>query len=159
VTSVFGWETKNRLSSALPQRSRRQCFAALPVLFRTVQAAGFSATTQWRAARCDRRGKHQDAQLHQIASAKLAVYGKVKQCKLPNAMGQLQAHPDCPNFVQPQGRFLSDELPLIPRRVLSDSFGMRVHKILPLHEWTFSLHPRLPLPGRHQAFPSRANVE
>ena len=80
-----------------------------------------------------------DAQLHQIARAQLAVNGKIKQRQFANMMGQLQANPDRPDFIQPQGRLLANKFSLVPRRARFDIFGLRVHEILPIREWTFSL--------------------
>lgn len=75
-----------------------------------------------------------DAQLHQITGAKLAVNEKVKR-RFANVMGQLQAPPDSPDFIQPQAHLLTDKFPLVPRRLSSEMLDLRVDKIILKREW------------------------
>jgi hypothetical protein len=56
-----------------------------------------------------------DAKPDQIASAQLAVDGKVEQCEFPGSLIQLQPNPDSPDLLQLQRWLLAEQLAFVPR--------------------------------------------
>jgi hypothetical protein len=55
-----------------------------------------------------------NAELHEIASAQLAVNGQVEQGQVSQSIRQLQANTDRPDVLQLQRSFLTDDLALVP---------------------------------------------
>lgn len=93
-----------------------------------------------------------DPQIHQVAAPQLAVDGEIEHSQIPNLMGILQMDSDGSDVLRLQGRFLADQFSLVPRRIPAGFFGLRIHEILLLREWTFSLRPSFVLAGCYQAF-------
>lgn len=59
-------------------------------------------------------GDIRDAKAHQIARPKLAVDGDVEQDEISNPLRHLQPDAHDPNFLEPEGWLLPDQLPLVP---------------------------------------------
>jgi len=53
------------------------------------------------------------SQLYQVTPPKLAVDGKVEECKLPSTVGELQANSDRPDFLRLEWELLANELAFV----------------------------------------------
>src|SRR5690606_13177208 len=56
-----------------------------------------------------------DAQVHEVASTKLAVDRQIEERQIADPMRYLQSHADRPNFTRLQRRLLARHPPFIPR--------------------------------------------
>jgi len=56
-----------------------------------------------------------DAQAHKVAGAQFAIDAEVKEGKLAHSFLHLQTNADGPDVLELEGRFLANELSLVPR--------------------------------------------
>jgi len=61
-----------------------------------------------------------DLECNKVASAKLAVNTKVKECKLPDPTLHLKAYAQSPDILHLEGRLLPDDLAFVPRLMMRD---------------------------------------
>lgn len=60
-----------------------------------------------------------DPECHQVATTQLAADTEVEECQLSNPALQLKTHTQRPDIFEFEGRFLTNDFSLVPRRAVN----------------------------------------